>query len=163
MPTVKEKKSTSPTARNEAQEATVLLQADHERVSDLFAEYEKADSTAEKKQIVDQLCNELTVHTQIEEEIFYPTVKLALKDKKLIPEARVEHATLKALIAQVEGVEPKGEMFDAKIKVMQEYVKHHVKEEQNEIFPKAKSTGLDMEELGAKLFKRKKELLAARS
>ena len=97
-----------------------------------------------KKQIVDQLCNELTVHTQLEEEIFYPTVKLALKDKKLIPEARVEHAPLKALIAQVEGVEPKGEMFDAKIKVMQEYVKHHVKEEQNEIFPKAKSSGLDI-------------------
>ena len=67
-----------------------------------------------------------------------PAVKRALKDKELIPEARVEHDTLKGLIAQVEGEEPDGEMFDAKIKVMREYVKHHVKEEQDEIFPKAK-------------------------
>ncbi|MGZ8157767.1 MAG: hemerythrin domain-containing protein, partial [Methylobacter sp.] len=96
-------------------------------------------------------------------EIFYPAVKKALKDKELIPEAQVEHATLKSLIAQVEGEKPDGEMFDAKIKVMGEYVKHHVKEEQNEIFPKAKSTDLDMMELGAKLSKRKEELIAARS
>jgi hemerythrin-like domain-containing protein len=83
--------------------------------------------------------------------------------KELIPEAKVEHATLKSLIAQIEDAEPDGEMFDAKIKVMHEYVKHHVKKEQNEIFPKAKSTGLDMMELGAKLSKRKKQLIVARS
>lgn len=153
----KEKSSSS-----KAQDATLLLKTDHELVSDLFAEYEEADSVKEKKQIAEQICNELTVHAQIEEEIFYPAVKKALKDKELIPEATVEHATLKSLVAQVEDEEPGGEMFDAKIKVMQEYVKHHVKEEQNEIFPKAKSTDLDMEELGAKLAKRKEELIAAR-
>ncbi|MCK9619204.1 MAG: hemerythrin domain-containing protein [Methylobacter sp.] len=144
------------------QDATALLRADHEHVSDLFEEYEDSRSSAKKKRIVEELCNELTVHAQIEEEIFYPAVKRALKDKELIPEARVEHDTLKGLIAQVEGEEPDGEMFDAKIKVMREYVKHHVKEEQDEIFPKAKSTDLDMMELGAKLSERKEELLAAR-
>ena len=144
------------------QEATALLRADHKLVSGLFAEYEKTRSTAKKKELVSQICTELTVHAQAEEEIFYPAVKLALKDRELVPEATVEHATLKALIAEVEGVEPDGEMFDAKIKVMSEYVKHHVEEEQNEMFPKAKSTELDMVELGAKLSERKAELLAQR-
>ena len=108
-----------------------------------------------------KICNALTVHAQIEEEIFYPAVKVALKDKELIPEAAVEHATLKNLISQIEGVEPDGEIYDAKVKVLSEYVKHHVKEEQNEIFPKAKaSTKLDMKELGAQLQQRTEELLA---
>lgn len=154
------------TAKNKSsgtQDATALLRADHKRVNDLFSEYEETHSIAKKKRIVEQLCNELTVHAQVEEEIFYPAVKQALKDKELIPEARVEHETLKSLIAQVEGMEPDGEMFDAKIKVMHEYVKHHVKEEQNEIFPKAKSTDLDMMKLGAELSQRKEELIAARS
>ncbi|MDP1667387.1 MAG: hemerythrin domain-containing protein [Methylobacter sp.] len=154
------------TAKNKSsgtQDATALLRADHKRVNDLFSEYEETHSIAKKKRIVEQLCNELTVHAQVEEEIFYPAVKRALKDKELIPEARVEHETLKSLIAQVEGMEPDDEMFDARIKVMHEYVKHHVKEEQNEIFPKAKSTDLDMMKLGAELSQRKEELIAARS
>lgn len=154
--------ATHKPASSKAQDAMALLKADHELVSDLFDEYENSHSAAKKKRIVAQICDELTVHAQIEEEIFYPAVKRALKDHELIPEARVEHATLKDLIAQVEGKEPDDEMFDAKIKVMREYVKHHVKEEQNEIFPKAKSTDLDMMELGAKLSERKEELLAYR-
>ncbi len=122
----------------------------------------KPDPVKKKKQIVADICTELSVHAQVEEEIFYPAVKQALKDGELIPEATVEHATLKDLIAQVQGVEPDGEMFDAKIKVMSEYVKHHVKEEQNEMFPKAKKTKLDMAELGARLSERKAVLLAER-
>lgn len=145
-----------------APDATTLLRADHKLVSGLFADYEKTRSSAKKKQLVAKICTELSVHAQVEEEIFYPAVKLALKDRELIPEATVEHATLKDLIAQVEGMEPEGEMFDARIKVMCEYVEHHVKEEQNEMFPKAKSTGLDMVELGARLSERKAELLAQR-
>ncbi|RYY03290.1 MAG: hemerythrin domain-containing protein [Gammaproteobacteria bacterium] len=143
-----------------AKEATALLRADHKAVNDLFNEYEKSRSNVRKKQIVNMICKELTVHAQIEEEIFYPAVKAALKDKELVPEATVEHATLKELIAQVEGKEPDGEMFDAKIKVLSEYVKHHVKEEQNEMFPKAKESKLDLTELGAQLAERKAELLA---
>lgn len=140
-----------------------MLRADHKLVSGLFAEYEKARSSTNKQQLVKQICTELTVHAQVEEEIFYPAVKAALKDKELIPEATVEHSTVKELIAQVEGVEPDGEMFDAKIKVLSEYVKHHVKEEHNEIFPKAKASQLDMLELGARLAERKAELLAQRT
>lgn len=156
------KKTSTAVKSTKKQDATSLLRADHKAVNELFAEYEKARSVTKKKLLVTQICIELSVHAQIEEEIFYPAVKKALNDKELIPEATVEHATLKDLIAQVEGVEPDGEMFDAKIKVLSEYVKHHVKEEQNEMFPKAKSTDLDMLALGAKLSERKAELLAAR-
>jgi hypothetical protein len=99
----------------------------------------------------------------VAEEIFYPAVKDALKDHELVPEATVEHAGVEDLIAQVEGKEPNGEMFDAKIKVLSEYVKHHVKEEQNEMFPKAKSSKLDMMELGAQIAARKEELMAQRT
>ena len=154
------KKTTKPDTPSKAPDATALLRADHKLVSGLFAEYEKTRSTAKKKELVSQICTELTVHARVEEEIFYPAVRLALKDDELIPEATVEHATLKALIAQVEGVEPDGEMFDARIKVMSEYVKHHVKEEQNEMFPMAQSSKLDMVALGAKLSERKAELLS---
>lgn len=149
-------------AAPKAVDATKLLKDDHKLVNDLFEEYDKSRSTAKKRDLVAKICRELTIHAQIEEEIFYPAVKAALKDKELIPEATVEHNTLKQLIAEVEGKEPDGEMFDARIKVMAEYVKHHVKEEQNEIFPKAKkSTKLDMKELGAQLMERKEELMAS--
>ena len=159
MATVKTN-TTIPNNSIKAPDATALLRADHKLVSGLFAEYEKSPTTARKMQLVAQICTELKVHAQVEEEIFYPAVKEALKDKELVPEATVEHASLKALIAQVEGVQPDGEMFDAKIKVLSEYVKHHVKEEQNEIFPKAKSSKLDMRDLGTKIVMRKAELMA---
>ncbi len=142
------------------QEATALLKADHKLVSGLFEQYEKTRSTAKKKTLVASICKELGIHAQAEEEIFYPAVKAALKDKELVPEAIVEHATLKELISQVEGKEPDGEMFDAKIQVLSEYVKHHVKEEETEMFPKARKTKLDMKQLGAQIAARKEELSA---
>jgi len=137
-----------------------LLRADHKAVSLLFEQYETARSSTKKKALVAQICTELTVHAQIEEEIFYPQVKIALKDDELIPEATVEHATLKDLIAQIEDIEPDGEMYDAKVKVLSEYVKHHVKEEQTQIFPKVKASSLDLYALGDQLSQRKEELLA---
>lgn len=155
-----QKKSANTEKTPKAQEATALLKADHKLVSMLFEQYESAKSSTKKKAIVAQICTELTVHAQIEEEIFYPQVKEALKDKELIPEATVEHATLKELIAQIEDGEPGDELYDAKVKVLSEYVKHHVKEEQNEIFPKAKASKLDMHALGEQLQQRKEELLA---
>jgi hemerythrin superfamily protein len=148
------------TRQSRARDAIALLRADHKTVSGLFAAYEKSRSASKKRLLVAQICAELTAHARIEEEIFYPAVKQALKDKELVPEATVEHATLKSLIAQVEGVEPDGEMFDAKIKVMSEYVKHHVKEEQNEMFPKVKASKLDLAALGAQMEGRKQEILA---
>ncbi|PIM51652.1 hemerythrin [Roseateles chitinivorans] len=148
------------TARTKTPDAVALLRADHKEVSELFEQFEKSRSSAKKQQLVAQICTALTVHAQIEEEIFYPEVQAALKDKELVPEARVEHQSIKDLIAAVQGVEPDGEDYDAKVKVMSEWVKHHVKEEQNEMFPKAKKAGLDLAELGERLQQRKDELMA---
>ena len=154
-------KTTAPEkAKPTPKDAIALLKADHEAVSHLFVEYEKTRSVQNKKALVAQICTALSVHAQIEEEIFYPAVKAALKDKLLVPEATVEHAGVKDLIAQLQGIDPDGEMYDAKVKVLSEYVKHHVKEEQNEMFPKAKASSLDMAELGAQMAMRKDALLA---
>ena len=137
-----------------------MLRADHKLVSGMFAEFEKTNSNSIKKKLVGRICKELSIHAQLEEEIFYPAFKAALRDKELVPEANVEHQAVKDLIAQVDGVEPFGEEYDAKVKVMGEFVKHHVKEEQNEMFPKAKSSNLDLVALGAQMFARKQELQA---
>ena len=141
-------------------DAIALLKADHAAVSELFAEYEKTRSVPNKKALVAEICTALSVHAQIEEEIFYPAFKAAMKDKLLVPEATVEHAGVKDLIGQLEGAEPDGEMYDAKVKVLSEYVKHHVKEEQTEMFTKAKASSLDLVELGARMAERRMELLA---
>ena len=154
------KKTSRAASTSSGQDAIALLRADHKKVSALYEQYENTRSAAKKKALVATICQELSIHAQVEEEIFYPAVKAALKDKELVPEAQVEHASLKELIAQVKDKEPDGEMFDAKIKVMSEYTKHHVKEEQNEMFPKAKATRLDMNELGARIAARKEELMA---
>lgn len=144
-----------------APDAIALLRADHKHVSELFAKYEGTRSLPTKRSLIAEICTELSVHAQVEEEIFYPAVQQALNDKVLVPEATVEQATLKALIAQLEGAEPGGEMFEARVKVLSEYVKHHVKEEHTEMFPKAKASRLDMAELGSRLAARKQQLLAA--
>lgn len=155
-------RKTAPESKtsSKSKDATTLLRADHKLVASLFEQYESAKTTAKKKALVAQICQELTVHAQIEEEIFYPQVQAALKDHELVPEAVVEHATLKDLIAQIEDAEPDGDMYDARVKVLSEYVQHHVKEEQNEIFPKVKETNLDLNAIGEELTARKEELLA---
>lgn len=143
-----------------AKDAIALLEADHAAVSQLFAEYEKTRSGANRKALVAEICTALSVHAQIEEELFYPAVKAVLKDRLMVPEATVEHASVKNLIVQLEGVEPDGEMYDAKVKVLSEYVKHHVKEEHEEMFTQAKASSIDLVELGARMAARKDELLA---
>ncbi len=158
--TTKTPSTTKPPAA--AKDAIALLRADHVTVSGLFADYEKTDSSKKKKALVAEICTELSVHVQIEEEIFYPAIEAALKDKLLVPEATVEHGGIKDLIAQLEGVEPDGDIYDAKVKVLSEYVEHHVKEEQGEMFPKVKASSLDLVELGARMAARKADLLAAR-
>ena len=155
-----EKKARSRAAA-QPKDAVAMLKADHTKVSDLFEQFEKSRAASTKKKLVAQICMELTVHTTLEKEIFYPAVKAALKDHELVPEANVEHAAVKDLIAQVKGLEPDGEMYEARVKVMGEFVKHHVKEEQNEMFPKAKKTKLDLVALGERMAERKAELLAA--
>lgn len=154
------KTATPDKAKPASTDAIALLKADHAAVSQLFDDYENARSAPKKKALVAEICTALSVHTQIEEEIFYPAVKAALKDKLLVPEATVEHTGVKDLIAQLEGAEPDGEMYDAKVKVLSEYVKHHVMEEHTEMFPKAKASSLDMADLGARMAARKGVLLA---
>lgn len=153
-------KSKSASKSRVPRDAIAMLKADHEKVSGLFKDFEKARAASKKKALVAEICGELKVHTQLEDEIFYPAVKSALKDKMLVPEAIVEHASITDLIEQVEGVEPDGEMYDAKVKVLSEYVKHHVKEEQTEMFAKAKKTRLDLVALRDEMLKRKDELTA---
>lgn len=160
--TATKKTATHKTAAK-PQDATTMLRADHKLVSGLFEDFDKARSPEKKKAIVAKICTELTVHAQLEEEIFYPAFKEALQDHALVPEANVEHGAVKALIAQVEGVEPDGEMFDAKVKVMGEFVKHHVKEEQTQMFPRAKKSGMDLRELGRQMHARKQALMAERA
>lgn len=148
------------TSKTAPQDAIALLKADHQAVSQMFDEYEKTRSHPKKKALVAEICNALSVHVQIEEEIFYPAVKTALKDKLLVPEAMVEHAGVKDLMAQLEEGDTDTDMYDAKVKVLSEYVKHHVMEEHNEMFPKVKASSLDMVDLGARMTARKDELLA---
>ena len=154
------KKSTKAKPAAKPLDAVAMLKADHQKVSGLFADFEKTRSAERKKSLVAQICAELTVHTTLEEELFYPAVKAAMKDHELVPEANVEHASVKELIAQVKDVEPGGEMYDARVKVMGEFVKHHVKEEQTEMFPKAQKTKLDLAVLGEQMRARKADLLA---
>lgn len=160
--TTSTKTTATPKTTAAAKDAIALLRADHQAVSSLFADYEKTRSDARKKALVSEICTALSVHAQIEEEIFYPAVKAVLKDKMLVPEATIEHGGIKDLIAQLEGLEPDGEMYDAKVKVLSEYVEHHVKEEQTEMFPKANASSMDLVELGARMAARKVDLLAAR-
>lgn len=157
------KKATKNKARAKSaprsQDATAILKADHKLVSGLFEEFESTRSSAKKQKLATRICNELTIHAQVEEEIFYPAVQKALKDDELIPEATVEHESLKWLISQIENLAPGEDMYEARVKVLGEYVKHHVKEEQNELFPMAKkSPKLDMNELGGMILQRKEEL-----
>jgi hemerythrin superfamily protein len=141
-------------------DAVELLESDHRAVEKLFEEFKNA-SQDRKAQLVAQICQELKVHMQIEEEIFYPAVKAALKDHELVPEGKVEHDSVKVLMAKVEGAAPGGEEYEAQVHVMGELIEHHVKEEEEEMFPAARKTKLDLEELGSRMLARKEELSAA--
>jgi hemerythrin superfamily protein len=149
----KQKTSTNAT------DAVALLKADHRAVEELFEKFENSRRADQKAKIAQDICNELTVHATIEEKDFYPAAQEALEDDKdLVDEARVEHASLKWLIAQIEQEAPESELFDAKVKVLKEYVAHHVKEEEKEMFPKLKKTELDLKALGARLAASKEQL-----
>ena len=148
-------------------DACDLLDADHKAVKKMFKEYEELtgsrarSASQKKKELAQQICHELAVHAQIEEEIFYPALREVLKETDLLNEAAVEHQTAKDLIAQIEGMGEPDEMFDAKVKVLGEYIDHHVKEEKNEIFPKARAARkLDLVAMREELETRKEELMA---
>lgn len=140
--------------------AVVLLKNDHREVEKLFKEFESAESGDRKIEIVDQVCLALTVHAAIEEQVFYPAALRALdsEEEDQIQEARVEHATLKGLIARLDGLGTGDELFKAYVTVLKEYVQHHVKEEESEMFPKIERTDLDLEEMGQQMLNLKERL-----
>jgi hemerythrin-like domain-containing protein len=141
------------------QDALALLRADHGMVQELFDQFERARDDARKQTLATRICMELKIHTSIEDEIFYPAVREALpKQGDLLDEAEVEHDSAKQLIAQIEAGSPDDELWEAKVTVLGEYVKHHVKEEQNEMFPKVRKTRLDLKALGQQLAERKTQL-----
>ena len=157
------KQTKARSARAKAQDAIKLLKADHDEVEALFAQYEKQKKRdgSQKSDLIDKICTALTVHAQIEEEIFYPAARDALDEAgdELLDEAEVEHSSIKSLVEQLEAMVPNDELCDAKVKVLSEYVKHHVKEEEGEIFPKVKKTDLNLDALGVELAERKAELM----
>ena len=150
------------TAKKDAgTDAIDLLIADHKAVQKLFKAFEKIKEhgTADAKEaIVLNACEALTIHTTIEEEIFYPAARKAIDDDELMDEAKVEHAGAKDLIAQLESMNPGDELYDAKFTVLAEQIVHHVEEEQNELFPLVRKSKLDTAVLGRKLLQRKLEL-----
>ena len=155
-------KPKSVKTQSKPQDAIALLMADHDEVEALFKKFQKAkDDDSAKTDIVQQICKALTVHAEMEEEIFYPAAREALAEKgeDMLDEAEVEHASIKSLVEQLKDAEPDEDMYDAKVKVLCEYVIHHVKEEEGEMFPKVKKTKLDLDVLGAELMERKTELL----
>jgi len=139
--------------------ATTLLENDHRTVSALFKQLEETEEDKSKVAIAQQICTELTVHATVEERLFYPAAREALDEEDLVDEATVEHRTLKLLIADIDGSSAGDVLFDANMKVLKEYVEHHVKEEEQQMFPRLEGK-LDLEALGARMADLKAELLA---
>jgi hemerythrin superfamily protein len=152
------KKASAPRKNLGTKGALALLRADHKHVSALFDAYENARSTKRKLELSKEICSELKVHTTIEEEIFYPALRRVKGMDDMLDEANVEHAGAKHLIGEIERSSPGDEYYDARIKVLSEYIRHHVKEEQDEIFPKAKKSKVNLQALGEQLAQRKMEL-----
>jgi len=153
---------TPMTARAAASDATILLARDHAQVKKLFKQYEKLASgqadSQERGELAQQICQALTVHATVEEEIFYPAAREAGVKSDLLDEAEVEHASAKDLIAQIEGMDPDEDLYDAKVKVLGEYIDHHVQEEENEMFPKCRKAGMDLAALATEMAGRKQEI-----
>jgi hemerythrin-like domain-containing protein len=146
--------------RSKNVEAINMLKEDHDRVEKAFKEFEKLDreDTETVRQLVAMVCEELKVHTTLEDEIFYPAVREAIDDEDIMNEASVEHETAKMLIEQLENMQPDDPNYHATFTVLGEYVMHHVEEEEGEMFPAAKKTDVDFEALAQQMKERKEEL-----
>ena len=146
-------------AASKTQDAIALLKEDHRTVEKLFKDFEEAKGDGRKETLARQICLELTIHTKIEEEIFYPACEGKIEED-LLKEAYVEHDAAKLLMAEIEaGNGQSDDFFDAKVQVLGEQIEHHVKEEETELFPQIRKADLDLEALGQQLAERKKELL----
>ena len=143
-------------------DAVALLKADHRKVEELFASFENAKGAGKKQALAEQICMELTVHTKIEEDIFYPACEGAV-EQDLIDEAYVEHDSAKVLIAEIEAGGPDDDFYEAKVKVLSEMIEHHVEEEEKRVegmFAQARKAGLDMDALGERMAAEKQQLVA---
>ena len=154
----KKKKATA----SSRSDAIALLKADHREVEALFAQFEKASGGSRKKGLADRICAALRVHTTIEEEIFYPAFIEQAGDEDLHHEAVIEHSGAKKLIQEIQDTGPEDEYFDARVKVLSEMIKHHVKEEEQPggMFAEARKSDMDLQELGRQMAVRKRELQA---
>jgi len=153
-------KKSSSSPRSKGTDAIALLKADHRQVEQWFSQFDKSNSKSKKQQLASSICEALTVHTTIEEEIFYPAFLEATEDKDLHHEAVVEHDGAKKLIAQIQRMSSGDDYFDAKVTVLSEMIKHHVKEEEQPggMFAEARKSGMDLQVLGEQLLARKKQL-----
>src|SRR6267154_194848 len=144
------------------QDAIALLKADHRQVEEWFEQFESTRSDDRKQRLAQQCCQALKVHTQIEEEIFYPAFLEATEEEEIHHEAEVEHNGAKRLIAEIEASGPDDDYYDAKVKVLSEMIKHHVNEEEKRdgMFAEARESGMDLKALGEKLAARKAELMS---
>jgi len=145
------------------QDAIALLTADHREVKEMFEQFEELGDRAKasKEKLKEKICKALIAHTTIEEEIFYPAMRAKGEDAEdMVDEAVVEHASAKDLIKQLQEMQPDDDLYDAKVKVLGEQIDHHVQEEEKEMFPKAKKSGLDLLALGQEMALRKQELLS---
>lgn len=145
-----------------APDALDLLKADHDKVKDLFLEFESLkgndDEDERKSELVDEICYELTLHTMIEEELFYPSLRAATDDTDMLDEADIEHAGARELISQLEVMYPGDDHFDATVTVLGEEVAHHIDKEETDMFAAARASGIDLSELGGQLAARKEAL-----
>ena len=149
-------------AQSEFTDAIALLKADHRKVEDLFEQFEKASSSSAKQKLCHQICTELKIHTMIEEEIFYPALRGKIEDDTL-DEAYVEHDGAKVLVNDLESAGPDADFYDAKVTVLSEEIKHHVREEEmpsEGMFAQARKTDIDLVALRDQMIARKQELMA---
>ena len=154
----------TPGTSGEKTDAIELLKQDHDEVDALFKEYERlaenGGSSSERRELSTRICGLIAVHAMIEEEIFYPAARRAGVEADLLDEATIEHGSAKDLIAQIGAAQASKPLYDARVKVLGEYIRHHVKEEEGELFPACRKADMNVEKLGERLRQRKAELMA---
>jgi hypothetical protein len=152
-------RSAASRAPRRREDAIAVLVDDHARIAELFARFDRLESNGPRKAaLVERICDEIEVHSRIEEEIFYPSVRAAIEDDEAMDEAAVEHETARSMVEQLRALRPGDFRYDAKVRVLGEYIRHHVDQEQRYVFPKARRIHMDLVALGRALRARKRQL-----
>ena len=154
------KRKGSKRAGSRQPEAITMLIEDHQKVQKMFKTFERTEDQQQQEQLATEICNELTVHTQLEEQVFYPVAREALEEADLVDEAAVEHQVAKDLVEKIKQSRPHDEEYCALVTVLGEYVNHHIEEEQKELFPQLKKAQIDFEALGEEMHQKKQELMS---